>query len=131
MTKEVEYIESYIAFQKMKSPENHKIKFDVSTLNMNLQVSPLLFMPFIENSFKYSRVDEFDDAFVDIELSSIDNILHFTISNSIPSNGKPSRGAGTGIENVKQRLEILYPGGHSLYIKESEDKYVVNLELIS
>ena len=130
LDKEVEYIENYIVFQKMKSAENSNVNFSCDGLNRGLTVSPLLFLPFVENSFKFSRIAENDDSAIDIKLSSKDNVIKFSISNSIPLTGRTMKGAGTGIENVKQRLNILYPGEHNLEILKEEDRFTVNLELL-
>ena len=124
---EIEYIENYIAFQQMKSPEDQNISFDYSNAAPKALIAPMLFIPFIENSFKYSKIEEFPDAFIQIKLASENGDILFQIQNSIPISGKHKPGAGTGIENVKQRLEIIYPENHLLQIQEEKNEFKVSL----
>ena len=84
---------------------------------------------FIENAFKYSRIDEnLEDAFISIFVSSKLNILHFNIKNNKPSNSVPS-GNGLGMRNVEKRLEILFSGKHQLNVMSEEDAFEVDLKI--
>lgn len=127
---EIQYIENYIAFQKMKAQDDINVLFNYKYINQNLKVSPLLLIPFIENSFKYSKIEEFPKSYINISIkTSGKNSVDFLIRNSIPPMVKAKPGAGTGIDNVKQRLKILYPGKHMLDIKETEKTFDVFLKL--
>ena len=128
---EIDYIENYCAFLQMKSPEQQKISFDYAHADPDVMIPPMLFIPFIENSFKYSKIEEFPEAFVDIELTTNRENIDFKIRNSIPAGRRTKPGAGTGIENVKKRLAILYPQRHTLRIEEDNDLFAVHLTLIS
>ncbi len=128
---EIEYLENYIAFQKMKSPDIMNINFKYDQLDLHLKVAPMLFIPFLENSFKYSKIEEFQNAYINIEIKSVKNgKFIFSIYNSIPPTTKTSPGAGTGINNVKTRLNIIYPNKHLLTIEETKDTYraLLNIE---
>ncbi|MBN2425753.1 MAG: histidine kinase [Calditrichaceae bacterium] len=130
LSSEIEYIENYITFQKMKSPEKQSIEFDYSQVNQNIQLAPMMFIPFIENSFKYSNIEENkSNTFIKIKLSSKEDKVSFTIINSIPAKSAYKSGAGTGIKNVKQRLQIIYPTKHTLIINENNNEYKVDLTL--
>ncbi len=126
---EIEYIESYIAFQQMKSPLEQNITFDYSHAEQEILIAPMLFIPFIENSCKYSKVEENPDAFIKINLSTGPDELLFSITNSIPVTGRHKPGAGTGIENVKKRLEIIFPQKYALDIREESNEFKVKLTL--
>ncbi len=123
---EVAYINNFIAFQKMKSDGPQDIVFETDSGIHHLHIAPMLFIPFIENSFKYSRIEELSDAFVKIALKHKDNSIIFEISNSIASN-KPQSGSGMGLKNVQHRLELLYPNKHTIDMRESENSYEVKL----
>ena len=105
---EIEYISNFIGFQQMKSEHDQNIQFRYQEAKEDLNIAPMLFIPFIENSFKYSKVEEYIDAYVKINIISNDNYLDFNIINSIPYQGKAVSGNGLGIQNVRQRLDILY-----------------------
>lgn len=127
---EIDYIESYIAFQRMRSPHEINVAFNFDQLEVNQKISPLLFIPFIENSFKYSRIEEHENAFIDIQFASSEKgKIEFSIKNSIPETAKAKSGAGTGIKNVKQRLNLTYPAKHKLKISEQDNTYSVNLNI--
>jgi sensor histidine kinase YesM len=127
---EIDYIESYIAFQRMKLPNEINVNFEYGSLDISKKISPLMFIPFIENSFKYSRIDEHENAFINIKFAPSDKgHIEFTIENSIPESGKAKSGAGTGIKNVKQRLNLTYPEKHELTITEQDNTYSVNLKI--
>jgi len=130
LNSEIEYIENYIAFQQMKSPDEQNISFDYSRAEKDVLIPPMLFIPFIENSFKYSKIEEFPDAFIEIVLSADQTSILFDIRNSIADSRHQQPGAGTGIENVKKRLEIIFPQKHTLQILREEDLFQVHLRLL-
>ena len=93
-------------------------------------VAPLLFVPFVENAFKHSRISDYPDCQIFIKLMVNHGKLFFMCENSIPP--KPfnkDKTGGIGLSNVKKRLEIIYPGQYNLSIESSDIKYIVNLEL--
>jgi LytS/YehU family sensor histidine kinase len=126
---EIEYISNFIAFQQMKSEHEQSINFDNSKARKDIDIAPMLFITFIENAFKYSKVEEVDKAYVNILLSSEKNALILEIENSIPESGKILSGNGLGIKNVRQRLDLLYPNSYRLDINEDENKFMVQLKI--
>lgn len=126
---EIKYIENYASFQQMKSDYTQNIRIQTEGGIEKCMIAPMLFIPFIENAFKYSRIAELEDAFVNMSIKKEDDLLYFKIENSIPLTAKSVPGSGTGINNVKHRLKIIYSEKHDLEIKEQNDKYLVNLKL--
>ncbi len=113
----------------MKSEHEQSISFDNSKASKDIDIAPMLFIPFIENAFKYSKVEEFDKAYVNINLSSEKNTLLLEIENSIPESGKILPGNGLGIKNVRQRLDLLYPNRYGLDINDDDKKFSVKLKI--
>ncbi len=126
---EIEYVSNFIAFQQMKSEHEQNIQFTYEGAKIDFDIAPMLFIPFIENSFKYSRIEEYIDAYVKIKLSSNDKFLSLEIKNSIPYQGKSLSGNGLGINNVRQRLDLLYPDKYILDITDNETTFSVNLKI--
>ncbi len=127
---EVDYIKNYISFQRMKFPDKRVINLNFDFTGGTLKVAPMLFISFIENSFKYSKIEDFENGYIDLSISvKENNKILFSLENSIPPSGKVRPGAGTGIKNTKNRLEIIYPQRHKLEIKEEPDKFLVKLEI--
>lgn len=125
---ELEYIRNYMAFQQMKSPHEQNIVLESEGIDLNFRIAPMLFIPFVENSFKYSKIEELQDARVEIKLTTEDNKLCFRITNTHPENGK-SPGSGMGIENVRNRLALTYPGASSLEFKDENSSFEVVMKI--
>jgi len=89
----------------------------------------MLFNPLIENSFKYSKIAESRKAFIRIVLKTDGNEIVFEISNSVPAGARINPGAGTGLKNVRQRLEIICPEKYSLDIEDQGIEFGVHLRL--
>jgi two-component system, LytTR family, sensor kinase len=125
---ELEYIRNYIAFQQMKSPQEQHIVLDSQGVDENFRIAPMLFIPFVENSFKYSKIEDLKDARVEIKLITEGNELLFKISNTHPENGN-NPGSGLGIENVNNRLKLTYPGKFELKVKDEDNIFVVEMKI--
>lgn len=126
---EINYINNFIAFQQMKSDHKQKIKMLSEIGTKRAEIAPMLLIPFIENSFKYSRVEEQENAFVDIQIQLSESHLQVSIENSVPKDNKVSSGSGMGIKNVSHRLQIIYPKKHTLKIEEHDERFVVLLNI--
>ncbi|NQV02787.1 MAG: histidine kinase, partial [Bacteroidia bacterium] len=95
-----------------------------------MRVAPLLFIAFVENSFKHSHVEDTDHSWIRISLNTEESRVIFRCENSIPdSQFAKDVTPGIGLENVKRRLELLYPGRHQLVIDEGKEIYTVTLIL--
>lgn len=125
LRKELEYIVHFIELFKLKSSGPYNIKFYEEVDGNTFLIAPMLFVPFIENSFKHSGIEKRGDSFVSIRLLAKGNEVEFSVENSLPD--KPlntdSHG-GIGIQNVKKRLQLLYPRSHQLEIKQTSTFYV-------
>lgn len=125
LSAELNYIENFTAFQQMKSEfeQNISLKTNVSE---GADIAPMLFIPFVENAFKYSRIEESEEASVHIEMEQQKEKIYFCIENTVPGN-KPNSGSGMGIKNVQHRLDIIYPKKYEL--KLTDEKHLYKAEL--
>lgn len=126
--KEVEYLKNYIEFQNLKTEEDLNITFNTDCDDLSRKISPFLFIPFIENAFKHSGINDYG-GFVNIEIGLKKNKLTLNLGNSLPNvtikdNDERS---GIGMENVKKRLELTYPGRYTLEYGKKENSYLVSL----
>ena len=97
-----------------------------------IQIAPLLFIPFVENAFKHSKIEDKENGKIEIELKydSKKKQLHFRVENTVPSmHFEKDKVGGIGLTNVMKRLEILYPSKHKLDIFYTKDTYIVDLKL--
>ena len=129
LKREIEYIRNFIELHRMriKSPED--IRFEVLG-DDNVMISPALFVPLLENAFKYASFRTKKPC-VDIKLSSHDGTVVFEISNfyETNANGSKDNHSGYGIVNLKKRLDLTYPGRYELIIDPGDTLYHVKLTL--
>lgn len=129
LQKEIQFINNYIELEKIRHDKNVNIHFSLSGNAADSEIAPLLLIPFIENSFKHGVNGQIGKGWVDIHLSSMDSRVSLSVVNSRTENGIGSTQKGIGLENVKKRLEILYPGKHTLEIEPEDEKFSVNLSI--
>jgi len=134
LEKELNYIKSYLDLEKLRHGDRLKVNLDVNKSTLGATVAPMLFLTFIENSFKHGISQKAEGGFLNISISSEDDAIHFSICNSKPrSKATHINGSqgGIGLENVKKRLNLLYPNRHELLINDGSDAYCVDLKLIN
>lgn len=126
---EIDYLETFIAFQNIRTAGEIDVRFEYDGSSRDLLISPLLFLPLLENSFKYSKIGDIKDSFIHILMeTNEDKQLVFKIKNSIPKT-PVSSGVGTGIENLKKRLELVYPNKHEFIIDTQEQYFTAILKI--
>ncbi|RIJ46556.1 hypothetical protein D1614_17955 [Maribellus luteus] len=131
LEKEIGMIRNYITLQNLRTDEQHKINLHVDGEVKEKMVAPMVILPFVENSFKHGLKGGADNAFVNILLTVSDHKLELEIANSKGKSAGETdlRYQGIGIENVRKRLEMLYPGRHKLKITETEQTFTVDLQI--
>ncbi|MEK7200501.1 MAG: GHKL domain-containing protein, partial [Bacteroidota bacterium] len=119
----------FIDLQKVRLTEKVILNFSTGGSVDNLLVAPLLFIPFVENAFKYG-VSTKESSNINIEIKTRGNTICFTAVNYIvPTENNLMENTGIGINNVKRRLELMYPGKHSLTTSQKDNYYTVQLEI--
>ncbi len=132
LDQEIHFIESYINWEKLKDSKKNNINLSKSGEYQNLKIAPLILINFIENAFKHVGSNESKTGSIDIQLIVKGDILEFMIENTKPKaiikSDQKSEG-GLGLKNVSQRLNLLYPQNHKLFLKETDDYFTVNLTI--
>ncbi|MBB4079083.1 hypothetical protein GGR28_001700 [Lewinella aquimaris] len=130
LSREIEYIRNYIALLQLKDSRGMNITADLDDSRPNLPIAPLLLIPFVENAFKHSRVEDIGVGFIEINLATTSQGIEFTVINSVPAIPTPLDGVGgIGLDNVRKRLELLYPNRHQMSIESAEERFAVTLNL--
>lgn len=125
---EINYIQSYVNLTKLKDSKGMNVSVYIEP--SDVLIAPLLFVPFIENAFKHSKIESVNESFISLRLTTKENIINFSIKNSLPkTNFTKDKVGGIGIENTKKRLNLLYYEKHSLSINKTEDTFEVNLTI--
>lgn len=130
LEKELIYLENYVVFQNLKEETDKLVNVDFENTDKTKLIAPMLFIPFIENSFKHSNINSSDKAFINIKMLTDENRLTFEIENSLPENINSAKSPkGIGLENVKRRLELIYQSKYNLEIDSSSNTFRVKLTL--
>lgn len=125
LDKEIGYIDSLIALEKLRIKNPELLIVEKNINYPNLDISPMLLVPFVENAFKHG---DFDGKGFTLKINDNDKTVHFHLHNFKNEKVKDAV-SGIGIDNVKKRLEILYPQKHQLNITESETEFTVDLKI--
>lgn len=126
LQKELEYIEKYMELQQMRFESALPASMEITGNPGKAHIPPLLLIPFVENAFKHG--DTSNGNRIHIKLQADEALIRFHISNNVNLRQKDA-GGGIGLENVQRRLELLYPGRHSLQIQKTNDIFEVELEI--
>ena len=128
--KEIDHMENYISLASLKDSRGLNVRVDLDKSQPGLKVVPLLFIPFVENAFKHSKIEDLNNGYININLKTSNDQIEFSIENSIPNVVfKKDKNGGIGLTNTVQRLELLYPNKHLLSISDSGKTYSVHLKL--
>lgn len=130
--KEIQYLKDYIDLEKIRVGDRVKIDFSVEGETAGRQVPPLLFLTFVENSFKHGAENALSKGWISIALKLTPNETFFEVANSknnADNTSKSKAPGGIGMVNLKKRLDLLYRGKYSLKIDDSELEYKASLNL--
>ena len=126
---EVEFMDNYIDLMALRCNELTTVTKELEVPAEHVEVAPLLFISLIENAFKHG-VNARYPSFLKIEMHCADGLLTFRCANSLfEKQGGDHIGSGIGVENMKRRLELLYPGRYSYSRKVSDGSYQVEVTL--
>jgi len=126
---EIEIINAYIDFQKMRSKDNLPVTYKLSGTVDDYKIEPFILLPLIENSFKYGMAN-INNSFIDIRFTIYSDKLKFFISNKKSFiKESDSDHSGIGLRNIKRRLELVYPDCHEFNIEDEEEVFSVSLEI--
>jgi two-component system, LytTR family, sensor kinase len=133
LSREIEYLNNYISLQQLRTDTTPgiQIQIEIPETETVLQIAPMLLIPFVENAFKHG-ISFREPSHIKIALEIKGNTLYFDVNNSRharPENDPEKDKSGIGLENVKQRLQFLYPEKHELFIRETAKEFFVHLVL--
>lgn len=143
LRQEVQHLQHYIDLQKMRLTDNHEVTFHCQGDIDTYQIEPLLFIPFVENAFKYGLHSQ-QPSHIQISMNVSNNTLTFTAENSVfemalpvesslpnqvGTEGDRVASSGIGIINVQKRLSLHYPGQHNLQLTNQDHTFRVVLTI--
>ena len=130
MSHELDFMNNYIDLMKLRLNAKVHLEIDFPKDFVDFPIPPLLFIPFIENAFKHG-ISHRDPSFIHIKMEIDNDQIRFTSENSLGNSAKSGdmQHSGIGLENVRKRLGLLFPGKHELKIERTETAFKVELNV--
>ena len=133
LTREVEYMRNYIELQSLRTSTSPNISIETTIEDVVAErwIAPMLLIPFVENAFKHG-ISLKRKSWIRVTLHYEADKLYFDVYNSTHPKQEldlEKDHSGVGLENVRQRLALLYPGKHELQIRETPQEFFVHLTL--
>lgn len=130
LEKEIKLLLDYISLEQVRYGNSLHIQTEIIGDIEGKKISPLLLIPFLENSFKHGASKMLEHPWIKLWIEVKSTELDFSLSNSMPSsNDDCNQKKGIGLKNVKKRLALLYPQTHSLSIESSPGIFIVKMKV--
>ena len=129
LSKEIEYIEKYVALQKIRTSNEHYAQFAVKGNMGNKLIAPMVFIPFIENAFKHTNNKKIENA-ITVNIFIKDESIQLVCVNKFdPKSQVKKTDSGLGNDLIQRRLNLIYAGKQTLAVHKSDELYSVNLTI--
>lgn len=130
LSKELKMLQDYMTLEKVRYGNQLELNIDLPQDTQNLLIAPLLLLPFAENAFKHGSSRIIDQPWISLSITIDEKIIRLKVVNGkASSHTSPVATSGIGINNVRKRLELIYPNRHVLEITDEEDVFIVNLKI--
>ncbi len=129
LKKELDHIDNYINLEKMRQADNVIVSWDLRGEVNDEKIAPMLLIPFVENAFKHGLRSGLKKYKLNVLVSIFNGCLEFNCSNEYRYNEIKTNQKGVGLLNVKRRLELIYPGKHTLDLIRNNNLYEVALKI--
>src|SRR5688572_22897970 len=127
---EIDVLRNYMDLEKGRFGNRLDMSVSIQGDIERNQIAPLLLLPFLENSFKHGANEMIEQAWISLDLNVNGSSLVFKLVNGRPmENGSHPDSAHVGLQNVRKRLNLLYPSRHELRIHSDDDSFMVTLKL--
>ncbi|MEB2775118.1 histidine kinase [Algoriphagus sp. D3-2-R+10] len=129
---EMDHLKDYLALEKMRHGSKLKVTSTFPKETSNHMIAPMLFLPLVENSFKHGK-SQVNDAFVKLRIVTQGDKVMFFLKNSFDDSLTKGNltSSGIGLQNIKKRLQLLYPNSHTLTIHRMDGFFEVELQILT
>lgn len=131
MDREIQQLKNYIELEKLRYSNRLRIELQFEQVDKNTMIPPMILMTLLENSFKHGVSKSMDNSWISVKFHTGNDELIFEISNSkhIRDNTEDGTKGGIGLENLRNRLKLIYQEDYKLAIEEDELSYGITLKL--
>lgn len=130
ITKEIAYLMDYISLEQIRYSDRLDVitNFEEVSNLANVLIPPMLLLPFVENAFKHGAAKTEDACWIQLHLNRTGDRLVFSAENSLPEELSHSTTTGTGLTNLKKRLDILFPDTYELLTLPEDGQFLAVLK---
>jgi two-component system, LytTR family, sensor kinase len=129
LAKEIEYIDKYIALQKIRTANENYVHFSVEGTIGGKCIAPMIFIPFIENAFKHTNNKKIENA-ITVNIFIKTDAIELVCENRFDSKSTVQQSSGgLGNELMQKRLNLIYGGKHQLYVHKTNQLYRIHLTI--
>jgi sensor histidine kinase YesM len=129
LAKEIAILQDYFELERIRYGNSIDMQLEVTGDATGKVITPLLMIPFVENSFKHGTSRMLREPWIKLFIQTDDDVVHFSLTNSKPAEEMANHKRGIGLFNVKKRLELLYPSSHLLVIESTKNTFTVNMQI--
>jgi len=129
VSKEIEYIEKYVALQKIRTANEHYVQFAVTGNMGSKLIAPMVFIPFIENAFKHTNNKKIENA-ITVNIFIREENIQLVCENKFdPRSQVRKADSGLGNDLIQRRLNLIYAGRQTLEVHRTNELYSVHLTI--
>lgn len=130
LQQEINYVHNYLDLESIRLNQGFDLQFSIEKADTNVDIAPLLIIPLVENAFKHGISDQQENNWLHIKIENENQRLKVQVSNSLkPAALRNQAPSGLGLDNLRRRLELSYPGRHYLDIQSEATKFSATLTL--
>jgi LytS/YehU family sensor histidine kinase len=129
LSKEIKFIRNYGDIEKMRYGDKLDIDIRVTGDVNDRKIAPLMLLPFVENCFKHGASEELQQSWVKVSVDVQPHVTLIKVENNKAAENGLNRKEGIGIQNVKRRLDLIYPSQHELKIINGQETFLVILTI--
>ncbi len=129
LTNEIKFIRNYGDIEKMRYGDKLDIDIRVSGDVNDRKIAPLVLLPFVENCFKHGVSEELQQSWVKVSIDAQPHVTLIKVENNKATENGMAKQEGIGIQNVKRRLDLIYPNQHELKIINGKETFLVILTI--
>lgn len=130
LSKDLDFTNNYIRLMSLRLASNVKLQTNIMTAEEGMTVAPLLFMTLVENAFKHGiSPDQPSNISISIQKAEPGQLVCKVVNSNFPKNENDKSGSGIGLNNLRKRLELLYPDAHQIHTEVKDNVYSTTLTL--
>lgn len=128
LQEELAHIEEYISLEQIRFKDTLQVTFKKELKSKNLQIPPMLFIPFVENAFKHGTI-LLGTLEIAIQIQASEETIFFEVTNTASKLNSNTNPIGLGLQNIEKRLQLLYKNNFTLVSEQTKNSYSIKLTI--